>query len=623
MNTTQNDIQAKELLDEIKSLKFSTLNAEEFWNIFLKDIAKLHKAPFALLLQSRELEWALSASYGVEEFGEYTQDIFQLGATLGVRALKNGFAYERARVGWSRSKSLMGVAVAIESIDENLVLFLPIEHESSTLFNSTILRLNLLSDSYLAYQKNSTQTLPMERNAQDIDSSNEAFKDVVEISSLLIYEKKFLLAAMRLSNELCTRFECSKVSIGWKKEQYVETIALSHREDFTRKSEVVDKLEALYEECFDQGHEIHYPLVEDDFVITYAHKEYLQENRLKEILSLPLRGESGIKGVILFEKREDSFSEKELLTLRLIANQVTPILDRLSLYDRNIISRLGYNLKEHLSWWLGANDTLIKFAAIVISITLITISSVNMEYKIESLGALSTDNISFVSAPFDATVYEVKVHSGDLVKREEPLLVLDTKELYLKYSEALADVSRYSMEEQKSRGVYQLADMQIAKAKIEQAMSTQQRIEYKLKQAKIVSPMEGVIVEGDHEELLGKPVSKGDMLFKIAQLSEFYLTLNVAEEYINELKVGSEGEFIFLGKTAERIAIKVEKIIPIATVDATKQNSFVIKATLLQEPKEWWRPGMSGVAKINAGERKIIWVLTHKIVDFLRLFFWI
>ena len=625
MNNTQNDMPTTDLLEKIKSLKFSSLDEEQFWEVFLSDIAKLNKAPFSLLLEQKDEQWSLKSNYLLKEFSEHQEEILQLGVGIATRALSNKFSYERARLKWMSSKSLMGVAIKIESIYENLVLFLLIEHENSVSFNNAIVRLNIFSDIYLSYSQNNTQlTTIQEPDIKTHRSSDEhAFQDVVEIVSLLIYQKKFLLASMTLVNELSTRFNCSKVSIGWKNNEYVEAIALSHREDFTRNSEVVDKLEAVYEECFDQGHEIHYPKIEDDFVITYAHKDYIEENRIEEILSLPFRVQNEVKGVILFEKADENFSQEELIVLRLIVNQVTPILDSLHIRDRNIFSALKYKAKEYLSWWLGVNDTLVKFSAIMVSVVLITISTVSIEYKIESVGALSTDNISFVSTPFDSTVYQVDVYSGDIVKKGDSLLLLDTKELYLKYSEAMADVSRYSIEEQKSRGINELAEMQIAKAKTDQAYATQQRIEYYLEQSKILSPIDGVIVEGDHEELLGKPVSKGDMLFKIAQLSDFYLTLNVSEEYIDEIKVGGKGKFVFLGKTAERIEFTIDKIIPIANVDPTQNNSFIVKAVFVESSKSWWRPGMSGVAKIHAGERKIIWILTHRFVDFLRLFFWI
>lgn len=623
MNTNQNDPQIKDILDEIKDLKFSSLDKEEFWNVFLSNIAKLNKAPFSLLLELNSDQWSLKHNYKLEEFSQDKQEILQLSVGIASRAMKNNFSYERVRLKGNNSKSLMGVALKIDAIDEKLVLFLLFEHENNLSFNNAIARLNIFSDIYLSYCKNNTQLVSNQPLNEQQKEQESAFKDVVEIVSLLIYQKKFLLASMTLANELSTRFNCSKVSIGWKKKEYVEAVALSHREDFTRNSEVVDKLESVYEECFDQGHEIHYPPIADDFVITYAHKEYTEQNRIEEILSFPFRVENKIRGVILFEKAQEKFSQEDLLVLRLIVNQVTPILDSLYIRDRNFFSSIKYKANEHLSWWLGVNDTLIKFSAIVVSAFIIAISTISIEYKIESVGSLSTDNISFVSTPFDSTVFEVGLYSGDIVKKDDQLLLLDTKELYLKYSEALADVSRYSIEEQKSRGKGELADMQIAKAKTQQAYATQQRVEYYLKQSKILSPIDGVIVEGDHEELLGKPVSKGDMLFKIAQLTDFYLTLNVSEEYINEIKLGSEGRFVFLGKTAEKIEFTIDKIIPIANADATQNNSFIVKAKFHQAPKDWWRPGMSGVAKIYAGERKIIWIFTHKFVDFLRLFFWI
>lgn len=625
MSTLHHNQESINLLEDIKSLKFSHLKREEFWKVFLENIVKLHNAPFSLLLNEKDGQWSLDANYGLQKYEDEIQEILKFSVSIASRALNNGFSYERVREKWSNSKSLMGVAIKMDALDESLVLFVCFEHENTLAFNNSVARLKIFSDLYLAYKKNNSQ-LDISSNLEINEKMSpkiEPFRDVVEIVSLLIYQKKFLLASMTLVNELATRFNCSKVSLGWRRKEYVEAIALSHREDFIRKSEVINKLEFVYEECFDQDIEIHYPHVDDEFVITHAHEEYYEDNKTQDLLSLPLRVDIDVKGVILFEKNEEEFSEEELLGLRLIINQVTPILDTLYVQDKNFFARIKYKFKEHLSWWLGVNDTITKFVVIATFATLVSISTIDMQYKIEAQGAITTDNISFVSTPYDSRVYEVSVHSGDIVNKEDVLLQLDTRELYLKYSEALADVSRYSMEEQKFRGVNKLADMQIARAKMEQAIATQERLKYYLEQSTIKSSIDGFIVEGDHEELLGKPVSKGDMLFQIAQLSDFYLTLDVSEEYINELEVGGKGQFVFLGKTAEKIDFTIEKIIPLAKVDGAKNNSFKVKALLKKEAAPWWRPGMSGVAKLYAGERKIVWVLTHKLVDFLRLFFWI
>ena len=52
-------------------------------------------------------------------------------------------------------------------------------------------------------------------------------------------------------------------------------------------------------------------------------------------------------------------------------------------------------------------------------------------------------------------------------------------------------------------------------------------------------------------------------------------------------------------------------------------NSFIIKAKFDEKSKQWWRPGMSGVAKVYVGERRVIWILTRRMVEFLRIYFWI
>jgi hypothetical protein len=34
------------------------------------------------------------------------------------------------------------------------------------------------------------------------------------------------------------------------------------------------------------------------------------------------------------------------------------------------------------------------------------------------------------------------------------------------------------------------------------------------------------------------------------------------------------------------------------------------------------RPGMEGVGKVAIGERRLIWIWTHKLIDWVRLAFW-
>ena len=57
-------------------------------------------------------------------------------------------------------------------------------------------------------------------------------------------------------------------------------------------------------------------------------------------------------------------------------------------------------------------------------------------------------------------------------------------------------------------------------------------------------------------------------------------------------------------------------------VTKDKKNIFVIRGKILEDPAEWWRPGMSGISNINIGDKNILWIFTHRTIDFLRILFW-
>ncbi|NND36068.1 MAG: histidine kinase, partial [Gammaproteobacteria bacterium] len=60
---------------------------------------------------------------------------------------------------------------------------------------------------------------------------------------------------------------------------------------------------------------------------------------------------------------------------------------------------------------------------------------------------------------------------------------------------------------------------------------------------------------------------------------------------------------------------------PISTVEDGR-NFFAVQAKLLSEQTQVLRPGMQGVGKIYIGRRKLVWIWTHEMLDWLRLKSW-
>ena len=64
----------------------------------------------------------------------------------------------------------------------------------------------------------------------------------------------------------------------------------------------------------------------------------------------------------------------------------------------------------------------------------------------------------------------------------------------------------------------------------------------------------------------------------------------------------------------------VERILPVSSAEDGR-NFFRVEAAL-RENDGLLRPGMAGVGKIDAGERRLIWIWGHELTDWLRLMLW-
>jgi hypothetical protein len=68
------------------------------------------------------------------------------------------------------------------------------------------------------------------------------------------------------------------------------------------------------------------------------------------------------------------------------------------------------------------------------------------------------------------------------------------------------------------------------------------------------------------------------------------------------------------------VKFKIERIVPLGEAkDAA--NTFKVYAILDEQPS-YARPGMAGEARIDVGKRPLVWIWTHRLVDFLRLKLW-
>ena len=102
---------------------------------------------------------------------------------------------------------------------------------------------------------------------------------------------------------------------------------------------------------------------------------------------------------------------------------------------------------------------------------------------------------------------------------------------------------------------------------------------------------------------------------------QMFVELMVKEQDVRDVRAGATGEVAFASKPGTRFAVKVERVEPMA-VPRPEGNMFLVRCTLADKNEAWWRPGMSGAARIDAGPRAPLWIATHETLDYLRMRWW-
>jgi len=457
--------------------------------------------------------------------------------------------------------------------------------------------------------------------AQRARNESFTFAAVLDVMALVNKETRFLAAGLAFCNALADRFRAERVSFGWLETGYIRLKSISRTERFNRSMAAAQALEVAMEECLDQNAELLSPPPEGFQLITRDTVRFTEEQKSGNVLSVPLRLGDKAVGVILCERQSGPFTQLEVDQVRLSCDQAVRRLEDLHRVDRWFGARWALAAREKLAKLLGPEHTWAKALAVLGALVLLLLILPIFPYRVEGTFNLRSDEVAFLTAPFDGYIKTVEVRPGDRLAGGSTLMKLNTDDLEFEESSATADLNRYAREAEKARAARSFAEMRIAEAQVEQAKARLDLIRYRLNQAHIKAAFEGIIVEGDLRQRIGAPVKQGDALLKLARLDKLYVEAEIHERDAHEIIGKSIGEIAFVAQPKLKFPIRVVQLEP-AAVAKEKKNVFLVRCAVEGNVEPWWRPGMTGVCKISVGKRTPLWVLTHRTVDFLRLLLW-
>jgi multidrug efflux pump subunit AcrA (membrane-fusion protein) len=445
---------------------------------------------------------------------------------------------------------------------------------------------------------------------------------MLDLAAQVVAEKHFAAATLVLVNGLAAHFGAAQVALGWRLHGAMRTVAISHVDKFEHNTENVHLLDEVFIEALGQPGPVWHAAGDLDPRFA-AHAKLGRILAFQRLFALPLGQAGGVANAVLLfgfsEARPASPPDADLL---LSMGFLQPWLHQLQQRDRWWGARLRDWSTAALTRWLGPKHPWRRASAVLASLLLLFAIFGSINYRIEAGAQLTTDSTRLISAQFDGRVDAVQATAGDIVKAGARLATLDTRELRQQQLDLSADRQRLDAEADKARATGNLAELGISQARSAQAEARLTRIAQYLAQAQSVAPFDGVVVAGERKDLLNAPVKKGDNLFRIARIDGLYVEIMVPERDVRYVKPGASGELRLLSRPDQVIKFTLSTVIPMAQVKGQEGNHFVVKGKLLQAPEAWWRPGMSGIAVIDAGHENVTWIFTHKLVDTLRMKLW-
>ncbi|MCX5691504.1 MAG: efflux RND transporter periplasmic adaptor subunit [Planctomycetota bacterium] len=432
-----------------------------------------------------------------------------------------------------------------------------------------------------------------------------------------------------ITQELKRRFGCTRVSLGLVHGHFIRVIAMSGVDEIDRTAAAIEPLEALMEECAAQDSEVIFPppsnLEPMMRRVTRDHEHFSRAMGPAAILSLPLRVEGGIVGVVVLEREPtDPLPLAATALLRLVAETVGPAVWTRRMADRGVFAVMRDRAGDLARAIAGPRHTGLKLILLLCIITLVGGTIVPIPSRVSAPGGVKAAAARTIAPPFAGYLAKVNIRPGDHVAQGQVLAEMDTTDLRLQLAQAQAEfqTARTQRDEALSRGELAKVAQYDAESRKSQAMVDM--LDEHIKRAIMVSPVDGLVGRGDLEQFVRARVDSSQPLFEIVTQANVTVAY-VDERDIQRVHPGQTGRFVSKALPGEKLNVTVARITPVAEPHEGT-NAYQVELTLADGQDQAilgaLRPGMTGSVKLDDGWTTPITRVLRPVIDEARLRLW-
>ncbi len=461
----------------------------------------------------------------------------------------------------------------------------------------------------------------LRRHANSTDAATAVrLRRVFDVFSAALEHHGFVPAATATVTELASLLDCDRVALGVYRGKRSQVKALSHTVQFEKNAELTRAIEMAMDEASDQKTRLVWPLAEDtEGQVLKAHERLSQAHGAAAVLTVPLTRMGDSVGALCLE-RQRAFAPDDVELVEGLAALLGPLVEIQRAAERGPLRRLWQSLEHLWARCFGPGHLAWKLVGVLVAATVLFFSFAIGTYRVAAETRIEGAVQRAIAAPFEGYVFEARVRPGDIVRKGALLARLDDRDLQLERLKSASRREQLLKQYREALANHDRAQIRVIGSQVEQAEAELSIAEEKLARILLVAPFDGVVVSGDLSQKLGAPVQRGDVLFEIAPLEDYRVVLKVDERDIRDVRIGDHGELLLTSMPNDRLPMRVARVTPVSTAEEGR-NFFRVEAQL-ERGAERLRPGMEGVGKVVVGDRKLIWIWTRYLMDWIRIETW-
>ena len=453
--------------------------------------------------------------------------------------------------------------------------------------------------------ENAPDPLQLAANAAAVPSA------VLRCQAAFLSRRPLDEAAIALAVEIARILACSQVAVATWHRGKLAIAGTSLAADFDPRHDRAAVVLAAMHEAIDQLRSTAWPAPAGWDAIAQAQRQLAGNGAAATV---PVVDGGEIVGAITIV-RTDSFAAAELALVEDVGLLAGPVLELKRREARPWRHRIVDGVRGILSR-PGRKTTAWVAAGVVVAVLL----ALPVPWRISAPARLEGAVQRAVVAATDGFLQQANVRPGDRVKEGQVLAELATQDLELELRRRESELNQHETAYRAAQARYDRAQMVTSQAKAAEAQAMLSLAQAQLQRARAVAPFDGIVIKGDLSQQLGAPVQRGEVLMVLAPDERHRLIVEVDEADIAAVRAGQRGEVALSSQPDAHLPFTVTRIVPVASAGEGR-NFFEVEARL-DTPGSSLRPGLSGIAKIQAGSQPVGELLTYRVRNWLRLAWW-